>query len=457
MRLVVLFLFCGVATMAQELQKGVVVPSIQLENSEKNTYAVYLPKSYNEDKKYPVVFVFDAQGKGAQAAQRFSVGANLTQSVIVAPNYVFSDSLNITIQQSSKLINTIFQSYAVDKDKIILAGEGKGALVASTNGHLSEEIAGVIAINDVFVDETILRKSSKAQFVILNKDTGRHFYKLKSYDRLYSFREKLKGYYEFESEDVWPDAGYLFAAMVDLLKGTASQEMLQKYYESELDFATSLYKRRRHIEAFEFVSDIKKQYKKSVDLKGQKELLREIRGNRTYRARRLQRNEAVLEEQLLLEDFVFFLNEDVKKAYFDNLGWWNYQMEELDTTIDSTAQNIEQRKGAMRLKMYVQGKVEDNYEFYAKNNASLEQLLFINTLRTLVQPDNQEAFINVISLSAKEGDTNAALFYLEELLRSGYTDYEALYEIDYTTAIRIGEEWNTIVKAYLGKSKYYNN
>lgn len=456
MRLLVLLLFCSTAIIAQELQRGVVIPAVQLEGTTEKTYALYLPNAYEKSKTYPVVFVFDEAGKGAQAAQQFSIGANLTTSIVVAPNYVLSDSLNVSIKQSAALINAIYQRLSVNKEKIILAGEGRGALIASTNAHLSQDVDGVIAINDAYIDEKILNKNSKARFVILNKDTGQHFYKLRGITTGYSFREKLKGYYEFASENQWPDAGYLSAAMVDLLQNDASAQELEAYYNNDIAFGTSLYKKRRHLEAYDFVSDIKKQYKRQLDIDAQKELIKTIRGNSTYKLSKIYRNQARFEEQLLQQDIIFFLDEDVLKAYFDNLGWWNYQMDELDATIDSTASNAQQRKSAQRLKAFTQSQVEQKYTLYSQNNGSLEQLLFINILRTLVNPDNQEAFLNIISLSAKEGDENAALFYLEELLRTGYTDYDTLYTIDGTTAIRIGEQWNAIIKDYLGKSKYYD-
>lgn len=440
--------------MAQQLQKGVVIPAIQLEDT--TSYALYLPTSYDATQQYPVVFVFDEKGQGAQVAQRFAIGANLTQSIIVAPNYKLSDSLNVSIKQSANLINSINDRYAIDLSKIILAGEGRGAIISSTNAHLSEDVFGVIAINDVFIDEKVLEKNSKAKFVLLNLDTGGNYYKLKGFEKRYSFREKLLGYYEFESKDQWPDAGYLSAAMVDFLQASASQEQIQAYYESDLAFGNSLYKRRRHLEAFDYVSDLKKQYKKLVDLDGQKELLGTIRSNATYKVSKLQRNAVSFEEQLLLEDFTYFLDEDVQKAYFDNLGWWNYQMDELDRVIDSTAQHKIQKKTAKRLKSFAQQKVEEKYALYTQANGSIEQLLFINILRTLVNPDNQDAFVHCISLSAKEGDVNAALFYLEELLRTGYKDYDNLYNIDGTTALRISEEYNEIVKSYLGTSKFFD-
>lgn len=457
MRLLVLLLFCSAATLAQELQKGVVIPAVQLENSQEKSYALYLPNSYETSQTYPIVVVFDDKGKGAAAVQRFTIGANLTQSIVVSPNYILSDSLNVSLKQSAHLINTIYETYAVDPNKLILAGENKGAMIASSSAHLSNDVYGVIAINDVFIDENILKKATKVRFVIINKDTGPHYYKLRVYDGRTSFREKLLGYYEYGTTDTWPDAGYLSAAMVDLLKNTDDQAEIESYYNNDLAFGDLLYKKQRALEAFDFIFDLKKKYKNQVDLDLQKELLKRIRSSTTYRVGKLQRNEARFEEQLLLQDFVFFLEEDTQKAFFDNLGWWNFQMDELDTTIDSTAQNKQERKAAQRLKSYLNNKVEEKHELYAYNGGTLEQLLFTNILRTLVNPNNQEAFLNCISLSAKEGDANAALFYLEELLRTGYKEYDSLYNIPGTTAVKISQEWNELIKAYLGKSKFYDN
>ena len=457
MRLLILILFCGFASMAQELQKDTVIPAIQLDDTDEKSYALYLPESYKESQTFPIVFVFDDKGRGVEAVQQFTKGAALTQSIIISPNYVFSDSLNVSVNESASLINTVFNRLSVRQDRIILAGKDRGALIASTNAHLSEDVYGVIAINDVFINEKVLNKNHKVSFVILNNDTGREYYKLRDINSSYSFREKLKGYYEFESEDEWPTADYLSTALIDLLYEDGSQENIKKYYESDLTLGEGLYADYKHLEAYDFVYDLKKQYKKYSDLNNQKELLKKIRTNTLYKLNKIQRNQARFEEQLLRQDVYFFLEDDAAQAYFDNLGWWNYQMDEIDATIDSTSTNAQQKKSAKRLKGFMQSQVEEVYEQYNVATSSLEQLLFINILRTLVDPTNQKAFINVISLSAKEGDTNAALFYLEELLATGFTDYDRLYRIEGTTALRISEEWNTIIKDYLGESKYYNH
>ena len=143
MRLLILILFCSFSLIAQELQKDTVISAIQLNDTTWKSYAVYLPDSYNESQTFPIVFVFDDEGKGVETVRQFSKGAALTQSIIVSPNYVFSDSLNVSVNESASLINTVLGRLSVRQDRIILAGKDKGALMASTNAHLSEDVYGV--------------------------------------------------------------------------------------------------------------------------------------------------------------------------------------------------------------------------------------------------------------------------------------------------------------------------
>lgn len=456
MRLLLLFLGLTSLVLAQEQQAGVVNPAIETQEFAQRSYALYLPESYNVNQNLPLVLYLDPSGKGAAAAQRFSIGANKTNSIIVAPNFIFSQELDLGIKELQNFLSEILKKYPIDTNKVIIAGADDGALFACGAAHLVKNISGVIAINEVFIDENVLRKNGGANFVLINEVTAATFYKMKAYEDLYSFRESLKGYYEYNAASRQPEAGYLAAALTDLLM-PKDASTVQQLYDSELAFGTSLYKRRKHLEAYDYVNDLKKQYKKAVDLDGQKELIKTIRASNGFKVKRLQRNEARYEEILLLEDFSYFLEEDTRDALFDNLGWWNSQMDALDVKIDSTATNEQERISTKRLKHYIQRRVEEKYELMTVSAIQQpEKLLFINILRTLVNPNNQDAFIQTIALSAKEGDENAVLFYLEELLRSGYTDMASLYTIDGTSAIRLSKAYNEIIKAYLGSSKYYN-
>lgn len=439
-----------------ELPVGVVVPKIQLGDNPDQTYAIYLPKDYDGLKKYPTVFIFDEDGEGAKVVQQFSIAAALTQSIIIGANYKFNDSLKVSLNRSELLINIAYESYAIDRNKIILAGYGNGALVASASAQLSNDIYGLIVVEDAFLEKKLLQKNPSVKIAILSPDEGRNFYKLGLYGRSFTLKNFVKGFYVYNGLR-WPAAGYLSAALTDILLSETTEEgQVTAFYDKDIAFGTLLYRQQQHVYAHDFVNDLRSKYKKKIDIDAQKKLIREIRSNRSYRAKRERTTLIALEEKQLADDFNYYLAEDTERAYFDNLGWWSYQMDALDTAIDSSSTSQEQRKAAIRLKKYVRRSLEQRYKRSSITEvATPEKLLFINVLRTLVNPLNEDAYLRTIGLSAREGDASAALFYLEELLKTGYTQYDLLYEIPYTTALRISPEWNEIIAAYLGKSKYY--
>lgn len=456
MKFLFLLFFLPFLSLAQlNLATGSVIPKITLEEGSDKTYALYLPRTYDETKEYPTIFVFDALGRGASVVQQFTIGANLTESIVIGANYILNDSLKIAFKQTETLINTSFDLYAIDKEKIILAGNSNAALVISSSAQLSNSIYGIIAVNDVFLDKKLLRKNPNLKISLLSSDEDGRFYKMRSYTQDYRYEKFITDYHVYGSSD-WPAAGYLATSLTGLLlENDTSLEKVQSYYDSDLAFGGLLFKRQQHLYAFEFVSSLKKKYKKRLDINSQKDLLKKIRSNGSFRSKRTQSTLINYSEDLLVEDFQYYLQEDTKNAYFDNLGWWGSQMDDLDAKIDTTYTVPLITKSALRLRGYVQYEVEQQYGVIQAEQGKLEKSLFVNVLRTLVNPKNEDAFIQVITLSAKEEDYNAAYFYLEELLKLGYTDYEELYKIPYTKAIVIGAEWNEIIKEYLGKSKYY--
>lgn len=458
MKCTFLFLFLSAVVYCQSgVTPGVVVPKVQFNTTASETYAIYLPRSYDVVKKHPVVFLLNTTTQSAPVVQKFTIGAELTNTIIIGPNFTLSDTLNVALKQSAKIINSALDQFSIDTNKIILAGIDNSALVASTSAHLSENVYGVIAINNAYIDKKVLKVNSDAKFSILSSNEGAHYYKLDSYRKSSSLNDVIKGFSVYDDTE-WPAAGYLSSALTDiLLTETTSLTDVEAFYNSELEFGKKLFTSNQQVEAFNFTNALKDKYRKFVDIEEQKNLLKEIRSDRTFKFKRIREIAVSDAEDLLRQDFKYYLNQDSQNSFFDNLGWWSYQMDDLDLKIDSTSANKEERKGAIRLKNYIVQSVEERYDLFKLGDASKEQLLFVNILRTLVNPLNQEAHIETISLSAKEGDYNAALFYLEELMKTGYDDYNRLYTIDNTIALRTGFEYNEIVKAYLGKSRYYDD
>lgn len=75
-------------------------------------------------------------------------------------------------------------------------------------------------------------------------------------------------------------------------------------------------------------------------------------------------------------------------------------------------------------------------------------------IKTITDPDDYSYYLKIISDSSRYEDFGTAIFYLEELLKKGYTDKEALYTLEYTALLRITPEFNKLVEKYLDEARY---
>ena len=460
MQKLLFFLLCPLLCYGQQrILPGRVAPKVAITEGSTESYALFLPQEYHKDSLYTTVFIFDPEGRGETAVRKFAPAARLTQSILIAPNQPMVDSLPLALEDSERFINTMLELLPIDEERIIVAGRAKGGQLATSSGQLSGSLLGVIAVDDAFIKTNYLRNNNRTQYAFLVSDESEKYYIMQQMDFELKFVKSYLGITVYDpTEDGWPESGYLSSVLTSiLLKSDIDIETATRYYEDDLGWGELLYNRSRFLNAFAFVSGLKKKYRGKIeDDDGQKALLKRIRENGRFRAQRNHRVGLREREAVLLDDFVYYLAEDIGNAYFDNLGWWNSQMADLDIKIDSTGLNPLERKAAKRLKGFVKSSAELRWKGIERNAKSkFEQRLFVNILRTLIDPKNYDAYLQTISYSTREGDTDAALFYLEELLQNGFTDMDALYRIEGTSALRITKEYNGIVKEFLGRSKYY--
>ena len=108
-----------------------------------------------------------------------------------------------------------------------------------------------------------------------------------------------------------------------------------------------------------------------------------------------------------------------------------------------------------RLKSYLNALIADNIDLVKLGNPVDEEALkFLWMMNTITDAKNPTPYLKVISNSAKVEDYGTALFYLEELLKTGYSDKSELYSLEHTAILRISPEFNKIVAKYLKDARY---
>ncbi|MEO6656229.1 MAG: tetratricopeptide repeat protein [Pyrinomonadaceae bacterium] len=116
-----------------ELAKGKTIEKIVIETDESQTYALYLPSSYDASKKFPVIYCFDPRARGGVAVERFRVAAEKYGYIVIGSN-TSQNGVDNKILSSiiSNLWDETQRRFSIDERRVIAAGFSGGARVASS-------------------------------------------------------------------------------------------------------------------------------------------------------------------------------------------------------------------------------------------------------------------------------------------------------------------------------------
>ncbi|HET8754206.1 MAG TPA: hypothetical protein VFM59_07570 [Salinimicrobium sp.] len=461
--ILIIFLFSGFQSFAQEfsIKKGAVLDSIPVNDSISETFAIYLPRDYQPNGSFPVIFVFDPEGRGRNAVQLFKAAAENQGYVIAASNNILSEkTLAENLTSAAYLIENFITMISVDLNSVSVAGFSEGARVAIAVPALFDGIFGVIAVGNHQINFKMLEKLEKFFFIAITGNA-----EIADYGVDLTVQElKNAGFpavnYSFQGEHEWPDANLISSAVGSLTleamktgKRAKDVSLINELYQQDIGRANKLISTGSYLQASEFLSLLESKYEDLYDLSEIREKQRNLQLSRNYREQEQNVSEVKAREFGLLDDFIYYLNEDIATANFANLGWWNYQKLQLEEFRNS--ENKAEAAMGNRLLTYMDELVAYKTKEMEATIAPLENKLLAYMLQTVFDQTDFDAYKKVISLSAKDYDFPTALFYLEEMLKNGYKDMESLYEIEGTLGLKITPEFNWLIKKYLGSSKFF--
>lgn len=448
---------------AQELilRKGMVVDSLPVNDSIAETYSLYLPTEFTKEREWPVVFVFDPEGRARTATQLFRQAAEEQGYIIAATNHIEKDSTLLgNVKAGTRLINGVLNYFPVDRDHIYMAGLAEGARVASVMPAIYKNIRGVLAVGDTWINTDFIDKGAKFSFVGM---AGYKDYRQNLLEETANFLKKAgmpATTYKFEGDREWPDFNMISNALgtFTLQSMAAGQRpadlnMVESLYQTELETAEQLRGKMHFYKAYELLEKMEAKYGMYGKKDELQQRMKDIRRSKVYKDQRRQSNRAATSEAELRERYLYFFNEDVYASNFENLGWWSQQIKELEELQEG--ENQAEVEMAHRVQGLLQELAHNSFRDLSEANAAADPLVFTAILQTIFEKENPQGYLNIISISARDGDYYTALLYLEDLLKTGYDNLEALYNIPGTLDLKMSPEYNKIIQEYLGESKYY--
>ena len=461
--LLVLTLSVSFLSTAQQLtlKKGAIMQSIAVNDTVAENFALYLPTKFEASKAWPVIFVYDMQGRGDMVLRMFLGAAEKNNYILAASNNV-NDSLSLTqnVLISKRMFNTVFTLFNIQKDRIYTAGFDGGARIASVIPTFMNQIAGVISCGSTVGNKEILSNKNPFHFVGIVGTEDFNYPEMVNMEKLFNLMKFPNQTLIFEGGHKWPSQ-QLISRAIELFDLNAMAKkvipvdtsFVKKSYDRRLLEVNELISNNRAVQAYNELGEVMEVYKhfKNVDsLKASRKVLK--RGT-AYKTQKRSLNTWLFKESLIKDDYDYYLEEDILTYNYNNLGWWNYQMGELIKYKNS--KNIYQRQMGVRLEGYLNALIADNIDIIALDTRIDEEALnFLWMLKTITSPDDFSNYLKVISWNAKVEDYGTALYYLEELLKKGYTNTDELYALENTALFRITPAFNALVAKYLKKARY---
>lgn len=459
----IFLLVLPLAAFSQQLKiaKGTINDSIAVKGELGESMAVYLPTNFTMSRIWPVLFLFDMKGNAKSTMSMFTQAAEKEGYVLAISNDIRDTlSLSQNVLIANRMLNALYDMVPIHKERSYVGGIGDGGRFATLLPTFIKDVKGVLSCGAAVANTEVLMRKNPYYFIGI---AGRSDYNYRELIGSKMVLDKLKFpnlLIFFEGEHQWAPITEVTRALrsftlFEMAKGNVpkNDSLIEDYYKKSLIKANNLLLEDKPLLSENVLENTMEVFNPFGDLDSLKTSMKVLKRSKTYRTKNRMQNNSFLKESLLKEDYIYYLEEDILTYNYNNLGWWNFQMSELDK-MDKSSDASEQRM-SNRLRGFLNALISDNINIISTDEqVDTEALNFLYQLKTITDPKNPENYLKIISYSAQMEDYGTAIFYLEELLKIGYDDKEELYSLEGTALFRITPEFNAMVAKYLENARY---
>lgn len=453
----------GSGAKAQQLvlKKGVVVNSLEIEDSVARQLMYYLPQDFELSRRWPLLFICETDSLAFRVMRSLKNVADNNGYVLAASNSI-KDTTSLTqrVLQINESLQKIIEILPVDMSRIYCLGYKQGGELAFMLPSLIRPIMGVMQVSSSISYYGVINKKYPFHFVsISGKGDFQHLDKIG--DEAFLESTKISNFYLAHNGDKqWPGEEYInrgvqILSLMAMKGGQAYRDtvFIQRSYAEFREYINQLEQAGEWLLAMDQLEEGKSLFKDLLNIDWLKARKKEIRKNSLYKTQKKEWENTVMKEVATRGEYEMYLEEDVLNFNLSNLGWWNNQMSRINGLQNSLKK--EERFMGLRLEGYLNALVDDYIKLAAMGSKPDEDaLILLYMLKTITAPEESSNYLRVISLTAKYDDFGTANFYLEELLKKGYGDADRLYNLPHTALLRITPEFNQLIDNYLKKARY---
>ena len=137
-------------TIAQTFETGEVIDTVKCRENTNQSYALYLPSYYTEEKQWPIVYVFDPAARGGLPARLFMKSAEELGYIIVCSNNSRNGSWQIIFEAARAIKKDTESRFKIDSNRVYTSGFSGGSKGAMTMAKGVYKAKGILACGGAY-------------------------------------------------------------------------------------------------------------------------------------------------------------------------------------------------------------------------------------------------------------------------------------------------------------------
>jgi poly(3-hydroxybutyrate) depolymerase len=134
------------AAPSESLPKGQIIDKVVCTKSPEQSYALYLPSTYDAARKWPILYAFDPGARGKLPVAQFKDAAEKYGWIVVGSNNSRNGSGQSSVDAWNAINNDVAERFSIDERRAYATGFSGGARMALFFAvRCNECLAGVIA------------------------------------------------------------------------------------------------------------------------------------------------------------------------------------------------------------------------------------------------------------------------------------------------------------------------
>jgi hypothetical protein len=433
-KLIGLFLFLDVfmspsILFSQVPVKDHVTDTVWCLNMAGQSYALYLPAQYDNNKKFPLILIFDPGARGRTGINAFIEAGRKYGFILACSNNSRNGPVGDNFISAAAILQDILKRYNIDQRRIYAAGFSGGSRFAAALAVMEKKISGVIGCGAGVLNDKKYLPSESSGFFYFGMAGTRDMNYLEMRDLIdyFSYNTRVISYFRsFSGGHQWPGPDLITEAVEWLIlqamnRGEipADQNFLAYIENKTQNLISTRMSDGNMVDAIMYMKFASRDFKGTPFASSISKMMNDSEKSKEYHNAIRKWNKMTESEKQKRETYINYLSKILDSGSVPDSAaiWWNNEISTLLRLCDKG--NPENSQMASRILNFISIMCYEQGALYYRNRF-FSQAAFLFAICTKSDSGNQSNYYNLARALAGQGKASESVDALYAAVNHGF-------------------------------------